>query len=61
MDEETEPVEDAAGEEEHKPRLSRRKLILIVGPIVVLAIVGTATTAMTPYLASHHQIGRAHV
>lgn len=55
MDEETQPVE----EEEPRPDapvLSRRKLVLIVGPIVVLAVVGTVTTALTPALAAHHPL-----
>ena len=37
-------------------RLPRRKLLLIVGPIVVLAIVGTITTALTPALAAKHPL-----
>lgn len=39
-----------------RPALSRRKLLLIVGPIVVLAIVGTVATALTPTLAAHHPL-----
>lgn len=59
MDEETEPIAAEAGEgaeDDNEPRLPRRKLILIVGPIVVLAIVGTVTTALTPALAAHHPL-----
>src|SRR5207253_669599 len=57
VDEGAEPVEqDEEGEAEDEPRLPRRKLILIVGPIVVLAIVGTITTALTPALAARHPL-----
>lgn len=51
--EEEQPEEEA---EESRPRLPRRKLLLIVGPIVVLAIVGTVTTALTPALAARHPL-----
>lgn len=44
------------GEEERPPRPSRRKLLLIVGPIVVLAIAGTTATALTPALAARHPL-----
>jgi len=60
--EETEPVDaenvggEAEGGDDDQPRLSRRKLILIVGPIVVLAVVGTITTALTPALAARHPL-----
>ena len=47
-------AEEAA--DEHRPRLSRKKLVLIVAPIVVLAIVGTITTALTPALAAKHPL-----
>lgn len=51
--EEEQPEEEA---EESRPRLPRKKLLLIVGPIVVLAIVGTVTTALTPALAARHPL-----
>jgi membrane protein DedA with SNARE-associated domain len=47
---------DAEPGADARPRLPRRKLILIVGPIVVLAIVGTVTTALTPALAAKHPL-----
>ncbi len=59
MDESTEPgidAEDEEGGEPPRPKLSRKKLLLIVGPIVVLAIVGTVTTALTPALAARHPL-----
>jgi membrane protein DedA with SNARE-associated domain len=47
--------------EEHSPapprrRLSRRTLLLVVGPIVALTIVGTIATALTPALAATHPL-----
>ena len=51
---ETAPTED--GEHEAPPRLPRQKLILVVAPIIVLAIVGTVTTALTPALAAKHPL-----
>ena len=64
MDEKIEPAEPSdrpeAEEEETEepahPRLPRKKLLLLVGPIVVLAIVGTVTTALTPALAARHPL-----
>jgi membrane protein DedA with SNARE-associated domain len=49
---------DSPGEDEEpvRPPLPRKKLILIVAPIVVLAIVGTVTTALTPALAAKHPL-----
>lgn len=55
MDEEK-TEEEQPGEEEARPRLPRKKLLLIVGPIVILAIVGTITTALTPALAARHPL-----
>lgn len=55
MDDGTDATTPLAGEPD-APRLPRGKLVLIVAPIVVLAIVGTATTAMTPYLSAHHPL-----
>ncbi|HVL27471.1 MAG TPA: hypothetical protein VM390_04945 [Acidimicrobiales bacterium] len=50
-------AEGAGGAEEPPgPRLPRKKLLLIVGPIVVLAIVGTVATALTPALAARHPL-----
>jgi membrane protein DedA with SNARE-associated domain len=43
-----------AGDERPKP--SRRKLVLIVTPIVVLTVIGTAATALTPALAAKHPL-----
>jgi membrane protein DedA with SNARE-associated domain len=43
-------------EVEQRPRPSRRTLTLLVAPIVVLAIVGTVTTALTPALAAKHPL-----
>ncbi len=52
--------EDVEQEEEHAPddgpRLPRKKLLLIVVPIIVLAVVGTVTTALTPALAARHPL-----
>lgn len=58
MDEETtgEPSAQPEGDEPPPPKLPRKKLLLIVGPIVVLAIVGTVTTALTPALAARHPL-----
>lgn len=66
MEESTDPAElsrddaapagtDAAPDED-RPRLPRKKLVLIVAPIVILAIVGTITTALTPALAAKHPL-----
>lgn len=38
------------------PRLPRRTLLLIVVPIVVLSVVGTVSTALTPALAARHPL-----
>ncbi|MGH9223616.1 MAG: DedA family protein [Acidimicrobiales bacterium] len=55
--EEGEAEGEAHGEEgEERPKLPRKKLVLIVAPIVVLAIVGTVTTALTPALAAKHPL-----
>ena len=65
MEEQTEPPElsedrpepaetDAPGDD--RPRLPRKTLVLIVAPIVVLAVVGTVTTALTPALAAKHPL-----
>ena len=62
-----EPVaNDAAGEAaegegegesgEERPKLPRKKLVMLVAPIAVLAIVGTVTTALTPALAAKHPL-----
>lgn len=54
-----EGAEGGEGEGEgegERPKLSRRKLVLLVAPIVVLAIVGTVTTALTPALAAKHPL-----
>ena len=62
MDEVKDPAEPEEGDEpaeadeEARPKLPRRKLVLIVAPIVVLAIVGTVTTALTPALAARHPL-----
>ncbi|MDQ3980363.1 MAG: hypothetical protein M3314_12545 [Actinomycetota bacterium] len=50
------PAETDEATDEHRPRLPRKKLVLIVAPIVVLAIVGTITTALTPALAAKHPL-----
>jgi membrane protein DedA with SNARE-associated domain len=42
------------GDERARP--SRRKLVLIVAPIVVLTVIGTAGTALTPALAAKHPL-----
>ncbi len=47
---------EARGDAGERPRPSRRKLTLLVGPIIVLAIVGTVTTALTPALAAKHPL-----
>src|SRR5439155_17782783 len=39
-----------------RDRPSRRTLVLLVGPIVVLWIVGTIANALTPWLLSHHPL-----
>ncbi len=50
-------VEEGADETaEERPRPSRRMLTLLVAPIIVLAIVGTVTTALTPALAAKHPL-----
>jgi membrane protein DedA with SNARE-associated domain len=53
IDEIGEPIEPV---DEDRPRLPRKKLVLIVAPIVVLAVVGTITTALTPALAAKHPL-----
>lgn len=50
------PEADGEDEEQVRPPLPRKKLVLIVAPIVVLAIVGTITTALTPALAAKHPL-----
>ncbi|HTJ75519.1 MAG TPA: hypothetical protein VL337_09145 [Acidimicrobiales bacterium] len=46
-------MEETAAE---RPRPSRRTLILLVGPIVVLTGLGLLATAFTPALAAHHPL-----
>jgi len=48
--------EDVGEDKEERPKLPRKKLVLLVAPIVVLAIVGTVTTALTPALAAKHPL-----
>ena len=47
------PVEDDEGE---RRRPSRRTLVLLVAPIVVLSAMGTIASAFTPALAAHHPL-----
>ena len=54
MPDETEPDEEQAGHE--RPRPSRRTLVLLVAPIVVLSTLGTIATALTPTLAANHPL-----
>jgi membrane protein DedA with SNARE-associated domain len=54
--EEQQPGVETPGEADDGPRLPRRKLLLIVVPIVVLAVVGTVTTALTPALVARHPL-----
>jgi len=56
VDESTEPQEDTEGDEPHRPRLARKKLMLIVGPIIVLAIVGTIVNGFSLALATSHPL-----
>jgi membrane protein DedA with SNARE-associated domain len=42
--------------EEARPRLPRKKLVLILTPIVILSIIGTVATALTPALAAKHPL-----
>ena len=57
MDETPEPADEPGPRPaEERPRPSRRKLVLIVAPIVVLTIIGTAATALTPALAARHPL-----
>ncbi|MDP8937888.1 MAG: VTT domain-containing protein [Actinomycetota bacterium] len=41
---------------ETRPRPSRRTLVLLVAPIVVLTTMGTIATALTPTLAANHPL-----
>ena len=41
---------------EPRPRPSRRTLVLLVAPIVVLTTLGTIATALTPTLAANHPL-----
>jgi membrane protein DedA with SNARE-associated domain len=57
LDETAEPADQADEDTtEARPRPSRRKLLLIVGPIIVLAIAGTTATALTPALAARRPL-----
>ena len=57
MDETPEPADEPGPRPaEERPRPSRRKLVLIVAPIVVLTILGTVGTALTPALAARHPL-----
>lgn len=52
-------TETPSGEEQEateRPRPSRRTLILLVAPIVVLSVAGTIATAFTPALATKHPL-----
>ena len=49
-------MDDEAQEQEERPRPSRRTLILLVTPIVVITCMGLIATAFTPYLAAHHPL-----
>ena len=42
--------------EEERPRPSRKTLVLLVAPIVVLSTMGTIATALTPTLAVNHPL-----
>jgi len=44
------------GEPGPSPRPSRRMLVLLVAPIVVLSTLGTIATALTPTLAANHPL-----
>jgi len=51
--------EDQAGRQdpvEPRPRPSRRTLVLLVAPIVVISTMGTIATALTPTLAAKHPL-----
>ena len=57
MDETPQPADDPSPPVvEERPRPSRRKLVLIVAPIIVLTIIGTVGTALTPALAARHPL-----
>jgi membrane protein DedA with SNARE-associated domain len=57
LDDAPEPAgEPAPRPADVRPRPSRRALILIVAPIVVLTVLGTAATALTPALAAKHPL-----
>lgn len=51
-----EPGHEVGDDEDTRPRLSRRRLSLILAPIIVLAVVGTVATALTPTLAAKHPL-----
>jgi len=50
------PEEEAQEEAEERPRPSRKTLVLLVAPIVVLTTLGTIATALTPTLAANHPL-----
>ena len=57
MDEAADPPADRPADPAADPhRLPRRKLVLIVAPLVVLGVVGTVATALTPALAARHPL-----
>lgn len=43
-------------EDEARPKPSRRTLVLLIAPIVVLSAMGTIASAFTPALAAHHPL-----
>jgi membrane protein DedA with SNARE-associated domain len=45
-----------ADEAQERPKPSRRALVLLVAPIVVLSAMGTIASAFTPALAAHHPL-----
>jgi membrane protein DedA with SNARE-associated domain len=47
---------EKADADQERPKPSRRTLLLLVGPIVVLSAMGTIASAFTPALAAHHPL-----
>lgn len=56
VDEQPEEEQPGEGQDGERPRPSRRMLVLLVTPIVVLTTMGTIATALTPTLAANHPL-----
>jgi membrane protein DedA with SNARE-associated domain len=51
-----EEIEGESGADEERPKPSRRTLILLVAPIIVITSMGVIATAFTPALAARHPL-----